>query len=206
MSVLVGFGTNGQEPTPPVPVPPRYDACIANPREHKRLAFQQAHPTREQLKADCKLEFERFRLKALYLLISYQWVTGAARELGIRLDRRELTRQLSAYEQVGAANAGSFARYLRLTRATLADIELSLELAQLTQKVEVKVGGGAQSPSQRRESLLADFGKKFRSRWRARTECRSQYIVPICRQYRRPQTPPKLVPPSVPLTDMPAGS
>lgn len=209
MSVLMGEGTDGRRSTPPVPVPPRFEACIADPRERTRLAFQQVHPTREQLKADCKLEYERFKLKALYLLISYQWVKGAAEELGVKPDQRELARQLSAYERAYAGIAGSFGRYLRLIRGTRADIELTLELNQLTQRIEAKVGGaggGARSSSRSRESLLADFGKKFKVRWLARTDCRPPYVVPICRQYRRPARPPKLVPPSVPLTHMPAGA
>jgi hypothetical protein len=204
MSVLVGYGTNGRESPPPVPVPPRFEACIADPRAHRRLAFQQVKPTREQLKADCKLEYERFKLKALYLLISYQWVSGAARELGVKLDRQELAHQLSADERALAASSGSFERYLRLTHATRADVALGLKLNQLTQKVEAKVGGASGSTSQR-ESLLVDFGKKFKRRWLARTDCRAPDVVPICRQYRSPATPPKLVPPSVPLTHMPSG-
>lgn len=204
MSVLVGYGSNGREPGPQVPVPPRYKACIADQRTHPRQSFHQVNPTRKQLKADCEFEYERFKLKALYLLISYQWVAGEARELGVKLDQRELARQLSMFERAVALGSGSFKRYLRFTRATRSDIELSLKLDQLTQKVEAKVGGPG--TSQRREALLTAFGRQLKRKWLARTDCRPQYVVPICRQYRTPATPPKLVPPSVPLTRMPAGS
>ena len=207
MSVLVGFGSNGLEPGPEVPVPPEYTACIVDQREHPRQSFHQTNPTREQLKADCEFEYRRFKLKTLYLLISYQWVMGEARELGVSISQAELARGLATFKKSVAPNEKAFQRYLHFTRATLADIKLSVELNALTMKVEDRIGGpvaGGGTPAQREQALIR-FGKAYERKWLERTDCRPGYVVPICRQYKRPKKAPVLVPPSVPLTHMPAG-
>jgi hypothetical protein len=189
-----------------IPTPPDYHSCIAEQRAHRGQAVgaQPGH-TEKQLKAFCEFEFHRFRLKALYLLISYQWVKGEAGELGVVADKEALRRQLAVYEQgLGLKGDAAFRRYLRAAGANLADIYLSLELAQLTTKVEEKIGEEAR-PGETVAHALARFGKAYKRKWRARTDCSQGYVVPICRQYRRPKKPPALVPPSVPLTAMPAG-
>lgn len=207
MSVLAGKGSNLHEPGPQVPVPPEYKACIALQRTGQpSSATSEAPPTARQLKAFCDFEYRRFRLKALYLLISYQWVTGEAAELGVKVDKNELHRQLTTYEHALAPSQAAFRQVLRYWRAKLADILLSLELAQLTTKIETKVqGNGHDSPQQAQAALVA-FGRSYKRRWLARTSCKPPYIVPICRQYRRPEAPPDLIPPGVPLTSLPAGS
>jgi hypothetical protein len=207
MSALRGKGSNLHEPGPPVPVPPQFKACVASERAHPSPELlARPHTTTAQLKAFCDFEYRRFRLKALYLLISYQWVTGEAAELGVKLDRAEVRRQLSAFEHAVAPSHAAFKQDLRYWRARPSDILLSLELAQLTSKIESKVeakGGGSPQGAQR--ALLA-FGRQFKRKWRARTRCTPPYVVPICREYKTPKTPPDLVPPSVPLTGLPAGS
>jgi hypothetical protein len=206
MSALVGKGSNGKEPGPQVPVPPNYAACIVDQRAHRRPAFaHQKSPTDRQLKAFCEFEYQRFKLKALYLLISHLWVTGEARELGVRVDQGELRSQLSAFERATAPSKAAFERNLRFWRATRANILLSLELEQLTTRIQAKVSARAQAPAQQ-QAALAAFGKAFAARWHARTSCARGYIVPICRNFRPPKEPAALVPPSVPLTNAPAGS
>ena len=80
-----------------------------------------------------------------------------------------------------------------------------LELEQLVRAVEAKVAGAAKTTAQR-EAALARLGKEYKARWLARTDCRTGYVVPICRQYRQTKTPAELVTPPVPLADDPSGS
>lgn len=206
MSALIGKGSNLREPGPKVPVPPAYTACIADQRAHQRSMSASQPSTQKQLKAHCAFEYRRFKLKALYLLISYQWVTGEAAELGVKVDRNELRRQLATFEQALAPNKAAFQRDLRFWRASMSNILLSLELSQLTTRIEAKLQAAAGGTAQQGEAALARFGLAYKRKWQARTDCSSGYVVPICRQYRAPKTPSALVPPSVPLTGMPAGS
>jgi foldase protein PrsA len=42
--------------------------------------------------------------------------------------------------------------------------------------------------AQGQQAALAKFGKELQSRWKARTECRSGYVVQECAQYKAPKT------------------
>lgn len=204
ISVLKGRGSNGNAPGPPAPVPPHYKTCIAFAIAHSTPSLQPSSTPR-QPKAYCEYEYRRFKLKALYLLISYQWVTGEAAELGVRLNRPELERQLAFFRNaLGLSSDAAYRRYLRFTRADNADVLLSIETEQLTRAVVAKVSGG-RSPASA-ERVLKSFGQAYLRRWLARTDCRTGYVVPICREYRPPKTPPEFVPPTVPLTFMPSGT
>ncbi len=204
ISLLKGRGSNGREPGPPAPVPPHYAACIAYARAHKALPVQSTPAIPKQPRAYCEFEYRRYKLKALYLLISHRWVTGEAAELGIRPNKPELTRQLSAYRKaLGLTSAAAYKRYLDFIRADPADLLLSIETEQLVRAVEAKATAAAKTTTQRR-AALAQFGTAFKAKWRHRTDCRSGYVVPICRQYSSRRTSTPFVPPSVPLTGEPS--
>lgn len=205
MSALIGKGSNGKEPGPRVPVPPKYTACIAEQRAHRRAPFAHSQPTTAQLKGYCEFEYERFKLKALYVLISHGWTIGEAAELGVKLDKHELQTQLSEFERAIAPTKAGFRRELGFWRARPADIVLSLEDEQLATRIQAKVEATGKTPTQSSEAF-ARFGRAFKRKWVARTSCADGYIVPICRNFKPPKEPAALVPPSVLLTDMPAGS
>jgi hypothetical protein len=206
LSVLVARGGNGRGPGPPTPEPPDYTACIAYSRAHPPSTTRLPDARlRGNLKAYCALQHRRFRLKALYLLITYRWITGEAAELGVHLDRPELARELAGFRRaLGLSTATAYGRYLHFLRADDADIRLSFELEQLVGKIEAKVaaaGGGPSTPAGHR--ALVGFGEAFKQRWVTRTDCRPPYVVPICRQYKPPQKPPELTPPGIPFADAP---
>jgi hypothetical protein len=205
ISVLKGRGSNGNEPGPPAPVPPRYTECISYVRAHPIHPIAANPPIPRQPKAYCEFEYHRFKLKALYFLISYQWVVGEARELGVPPSGPAIARELATYRTaLNLTSDASYKRYLRFTRATASDLRLSFELEQLSGAVEAKIAGATPSPAAK-ASTLAQFGKSYRQKWLARTDCRSEYVVPICRQWtpgRRSEFPL----PSVPLTGIPGGA
>jgi hypothetical protein len=205
ISVLKARGSHGPEPPPPAPVPPHYAACIAYARVHLDHIPQSTPPIPKQPRAYCEFEYRRFKLKALYLLISYRWVLGQAAELGIRPNKPELRHQLSLYRKaLGLTSAAAYKRYLGFLRTNTADFLLSLEMEQLVRAVEAKVAGAAKTAAQR-EAALAQFGRAYKARWLARTDCRSGYVVPICRQYPPGRKLATFAPPAVPLTDEPSG-
>ncbi len=203
ISVLKAEGTHGHEPISPAPIPPHYAACIADARAHLKDIPPSTPPIPKQPRAYCEFEYQRYKLKALYLLISYQWVLGEAAELGIHANKPELARQLSLYRKtLGLTSVAAYKRYLHSHRAETSDVLLGFELEQLARAVEAMVAGT--KVAAQREQALAQFGKAYKARWLARTDCRSGYVVPICRQYTPGKTPATFVPPSVPLTHEPS--
>ena len=204
ISVLKGRGSNGQEPGPPAPVPPHYAACLVYERAHPARPAAPNPPLPKQPRAYCEFEYHRFKLKALYLLISYQWIAGEAHELGIRLNKKEVTQQFAFFRKaMGLEKDAAYRRYLSFTRATTPDMLLTFELEQLTRAIEAKVVKSSSSPLQR-EQVLKRFGDSYGHRWLARTDCRSGYLVPICRQYvpGKPSEFSEFTPAGVPLTNV----
>jgi len=203
MSVIAGeVSTATGQPEPEVPAPPSYTACIAYRRKYPTTVGKlELTPTRRA--QECKLEFEKERLKALYLLISYAWVSEEAGEMAVKLPEREL----EDYEQRLANKADQ--RVLVGTRGTRADLRLRLQLSLLTTKVQQQLereSGGGRLSTDQRQAALNRFSEEFTKKWKARTVCRAGYVVPICGQGTGPRVGPSFVPPSVPLTNMTAGS
>ena len=38
----------------------------------------------------------------------------------------------------------------------------------------------------KRQKALSEFVKNFKKKWTAKTECRSEYVVPDCKEYKAP--------------------
>jgi hypothetical protein len=194
------------QPSPQVPQPPDYLACVRYKRRYGPATAQAALSSR-RLKLECALEYRKLELKALYLLITYRWVAGEAAELGVSLTKDEVSRALEALERSQSSGAQGFRRYSTATRATVADLALSIKLNLLTTKIQARLESKAAErrlTARERQQALNRFGVAFRARWTARTDCTVGYVVPLCRRYKQRPTPGSLVPPSVPLTNMAA--
>ncbi len=205
MSVIAANASTGPgQPKLQRPVPPDYAACIAYFRVYQPTPPGASAPsTSSQLKARCVQEYEKEKLKALYFWIGSSWVNGEAKELGVKTTTAELNRQLAAFKQ-GLGSESAFKRYLQDTKTPLSELMTSLKLvlleARVQKELESKSVGG--TSVQQRQQTLKQSGKQFERKWKARTDCRSGYVVALCRQYEAPEKPSALVPPSVPLTNM----
>jgi hypothetical protein len=207
MNVIAGeVSTGSGEPKPMVPVLPYYSACIAYKRKYLASAPSgQSAPSHVQLRQECAFEFEKEKLKALYFLISSEWLDGAAGELGVRPGDRELRSEVASLE-ARFPNKATARRFLVGTRGTEADLLARLKATILTKAIQQKLEArsrrkGLSKPERQRS--LDEFGRRFESTWRARTNCRPGYVIPICRQrYVPPRLAVSLSPPDVPLTKM----
>lgn len=76
------------------------------------------------------------------------------------------------------------------------EVKKTLPASQQTLS-QVKSSIEQQLMSQKQQKTLASFIKNFRTKWTARTECRSEYMVQDCKGYKAPKTP------SIPSTSTP---
>jgi hypothetical protein len=206
MSVIAGeVSTAPGQPEPEVPQPPRYTRCIAYRARYPTVPGQPT-PTAGRLKQECELEFQKEKLKALYFLIPYTWVSGEAAQLGVSVTDQALRRQIAQLEKQGPSEA-ELRKFFVGTRGTVADLlsrlKLNLLMTRVQQKLEHERATPAQTVEQRQQALNR-FSEQFVRRWTTQTDCRPAYVVPICRQYKPPKVAPALVPPSIPLTKMTA--
>jgi foldase protein PrsA len=52
---------------------------------------------------------------------------------------------------------------------------------------QVRASIKAQLQSTHQQEALSKFVKEFKKRWQAKTDCRKEYVVPDCKQYKRPK-------------------
>jgi hypothetical protein len=185
-----------------VPDPPRYRRCIAYKRANDpRPPKGQPQPTGASLLAECRLLYERVKLKAIYALIGFAWLGGKARELGLHASSAMVDRRLKEVKRYFPSEA-TYMKYLASEHTSATEMRRNVRLWVLTSlvqhRVEAQAGvlGGSES---RRNVALLRFAHQFRAQWKAKTSCRRGYVFPVCRQYRRPSRPPVLAPPPVPL-------
>jgi hypothetical protein len=205
--VAAGATTAPGQPTPKPPDPPSYTKCIAYLRAFAPWAQPvdgRPRPTATRLKSQCEYEYRKFKLKALYTLIPDDWVSGEAAELGITVTGAQLRQRLALVKgEFPSENA--FKRYLASKGATVADLLLGFRQALLAGKIQQRLEAENDKlhlATPQRQQVLNKFSEEFKRKWTARTDCQAGYVVPICKQYKAPKTPPRLVPPSLPLTNM----
>jgi hypothetical protein len=209
MSVIAAEASTAPgQPKEQPPQPPGDVACIAYMRAYgAKMVDPIAHASSAQLKGRCEHEYRKMKLKALYAVIVYAWVTGEAAELGVHATSAELSRSLAAFNSQFPTRA-ALESYLAGTGATHTDLVQNLEQGLLIEKIEQHLEAARARrhlPSAALQRERDTFGAAFKARWTSRTSCSPGYVVPLCRQYKTPSTPPELVPPAVPLTNQPAG-
>jgi hypothetical protein len=209
MSVVAGEGSlPAGQPFPHTPDPPSYSTCIAYyERFPLTLATKSSQPDRPALKRACEVEYQKERIKALYFLISYEWVNGEASELGVKLPDGAAEREVSLLKSKLPGPA--LKKFLVGSRGSSSDLLMRIRLELLAKAIQERLekdsGASGLSPQQHQHAL-SDFGRRFLKQWSAKTACHSGYVVPICKGYTAPKTPPAVTPPGIPLTTMNAGS
>jgi len=187
------------------PDPPSYRSCIAYFRRFPpKYPAGEPRPQATGLKAKCEFEYQKEKLKALYVVISSAWIAGEAGELGVRVSQDEVHMQVTA-----ARRSPAFQGYLESNGLTLHDLEERIRLSLLTAKIraaaEAKLAAGAHGGSARIATALVAFGREFETRWKRRTICGEKFNVPLCSNYRHPRRPLPFTPPAVPLVSTAEG-
>jgi len=88
-----------------------------------------------------------------------------------------------------------FGYYVFRVKNTTPGTQQSLKQAEQTIK--------AQLTATQQQSALTNFVKHFKTKWTAKTECRSGYVVMDCKQYKAPKTTPATPPTTTPSTTPP---
>jgi hypothetical protein len=196
------------QPKADTPQPPSYSACIDYRERYVPGADGGPKLTRADLKSQCARQYQELRLHALYSLITNAWVLGEATELHVKLHAGEMASDLAKVEASEFGGVAGFRSYLAERRLTVPDFESEIKIALVAAHIQLKLESEPRLERLNVQQLgrsLQQFGREFERKWTSRTDCKASYVVPICRQYGPTKTPPTVVPPSVPLTEMNPG-
>ena len=126
-----------------IPQPPDYTGCVANKRKTlPKPAKGQPKVTDDQLKTQCKQEYEALRDQVLQLLISFHWIQGEADSLGIKVSDAEVKKQFDTQKKASFPKDADYQKFLKDSGQTQDDIMLRVRLDVLSNKIREKITKG----------------------------------------------------------------
>jgi foldase protein PrsA len=168
----VAAKTSGQNTV--VPDPPNYTACIANKKKTApKPAKGQPNTTDAQYKTQCKQEYEGLRNQVVQLLVSFKWIQGEAKDLGVNVTDAEVKKSFDQQKKQSFPKDADYQKFLKTSGQTNDDIMERVKLDLLSNKIRDKVTKGKDqvSPAQ-----IAAYYNKNKARF-AQPEQRDIRIV-----------------------------
>src|ERR687897_62721 len=172
--VNVAARSSGQGATAAVPKPPEYTECVASKRKSTpKPAKGQPKVTDDQLKSQCKQEYEQLRDQVLQLLISFQWLQGEAEEQGIEVSDADVKKSFDQQKKQSFPKDADYQKFLKDYGQTEEDVMQRVRLDLLSNKIRDKVIKGKDKVT---DAQIQDFYNKNKERF-AQPERRDLRIV-----------------------------
>jgi parvulin-like peptidyl-prolyl isomerase len=170
----VAAKSSGQGASAKPPVPPDFTECIAQKRKTTpKPAKGQPKVTDEQLKTQCKQEYEQLRDQVLQLLISFQWLEGEAAEQDIKVTDAEVKKAFEDQKKQSFPKQADYEKFLKDSGQSEADLLLQVKADLLASKIRDKVIKGKDKVS---DAQIEDFYNKNKERF-AQPERRDIRVV-----------------------------
>jgi foldase protein PrsA len=157
-----------------VPDPPDYEKCVAAKRKTApKPAKGQPKTTDDQLKAQCKQEYEALRDQVIQLLTSFEWIQGEAEEMGIKVSDAEVKKSFADQKKQSFPKEADYQKFLKDYGQTEQDIMQRVKLDLLSNKIREKIVKGKDKVS---DAQIQEFYDKNKERF-AQPERRDLRIV-----------------------------
>jgi foldase protein PrsA len=169
----VAVKTNGQ-PNATVPDSPDFAKCVEEKKKsNPKPAKGQPKQTDDQLKAQCKQEYDALRDQVMQLLTSFQWIQGEAEEQGIKVSDAEVKKSFEEQKKQSFPKDADYQKFLKDYDQTEADILQRVKLDLLSNKIRDKIVKGKDKVT---DAEIQDFYNKNKARF-AQPERRDLRIV-----------------------------
>src|SRR5215210_5762529 len=114
---------SGGQTTAAVPKPPQCAECVTQKRKTTpKPAKGQPKVTDGQLKSQCKQEYEALRDQVLQLLISFEWIEGEAKQMGVKVTDAEVKKAFDKQRKQAFPKDADFQKFLKDSGQTEEDI------------------------------------------------------------------------------------
>jgi parvulin-like peptidyl-prolyl isomerase len=168
----VAAKTSGQSTA--VPDPPDYTACIAAKRKTApKPGKGKPKTTDEQLKTQCKQQYEGLRNQVLQLLFQFKWIQGEADDLGIKITDADVKKSFDQQKKQSFPKEADFQKFLKTSGYTNADLVQRVKFDLQLNKIRDKITKGKDKVS---NAQIADYYNKNKARF-AQPEQRELRIV-----------------------------
>jgi len=151
-----------------------YSKCVAAKRKATPApAKGQPKVTDEQLKTQCKTEYEQLRNQVVQLLISFAWIQGEADAQDIKVSDAEVKKALEEQKKQSFPKEADFKKYIEQSGQTNEDVLQRVKLDLLSSKLRDKIVKGKDQVS---DKAISDFYNKNKARF-AQPEKRDLRVV-----------------------------
>jgi foldase protein PrsA len=171
--MTIAAKTSGQ-PNASVPDAPEYTKCVEQKRKSLPKPKKGEKATSDdQLKQQCKQEYEALRDQVMQLLTSFQWIEGEAKEQGIKVSDEEVKKSFQEQKKQSFPKEADYQKFLKDNGQTEKDILERVKLDLLSNKIRDKIIKGKDKVT---DAQISDFYNKNKDRF-AQPERRDLRIV-----------------------------
>jgi foldase protein PrsA len=161
-------------PNAAVPKPPDFAECVAAAKKTQaKPAEGQPKLTDQQLKDQCKQQYEQLRDQVLGLLISFEWIEREAKEKGVSVTDAEVDKSFEEQKKQTFPKDADYQKFLKDSGQTDEDVRMRVRLDLLSNKIREKVTKGKDQVS---DQQIEDYYNKNKAQF-AQPERRDLSIV-----------------------------
>jgi foldase protein PrsA len=161
-------------PNAAVPKPPDFAECVAAAKKTQaKPAEGQPKLTDQQLKDQCKQQYEQLRDQVLGLLISFEWIEREAADKGVKVTDAEVDKSFEEQKKQTFPKAADYEKFLKDSGQTDEDVRMRVRLDLLSNKIRDQVIKGKDQVS---DQQITDYYDKNKERF-AQPERRDLSIV-----------------------------
>ena len=149
------------KPKVSIPQPPEFTECVAQKKTTApKPAKGQPQPKDEDLKAQCKQEYEGLRDQVMQLLIQNEWVTREAEQQNVEVTDAEVKKAFEEQKKQSFPKPKDYENFLKTSGFTEEDILFRVRLEQLSTKLREKVTKGKDQVSDEQIKTYYDKNKQ----------------------------------------------
>jgi foldase protein PrsA len=157
-----------------IPQPPDFTACVAQLRKQAPTPKKGAKPVSDDtLRSQCKQQYEALRNQTVQLLVSFRWIEGEAKEMGITVSDAEVNKTFEQQKKQSFSKEAEYQKFLKQSGQTEADIKERVRLDLLSNKIRDKIIKGKDKVT---DAQIADYYNKNKAKF-ATPESRDLRVV-----------------------------
>src|SRR5918997_126042 len=157
-----------------VPDAPEYTQCVAEKKKTApKPAKGQPKTSDEELKNQCKQEYEALRDQVLQLLVSFEWIKGEAEEMNVSVSDAEVKKSFDQQRKQSFPKDADYQKFLKDSGQSEEDVMLRVRLDLLSNKIRDEIIKGKDKVT---DAQIKDFYEKNQERF-AQPERRDLRVV-----------------------------
>lgn len=168
---------------------PRKVGTITKAEFHHGLVQAAAEAGRKPVPRPGGNGYGKLKKMTIKELLDVVWIKGQAAEMGIGLTPRKIARKLARIKKQAFKSEAEYHRFLKEAHFTRRDVRDRVEVQLLSAAIQRRVVRGVIGGEAATQKAFSDFVEAYTERWRARTVCAPEYMVPARCSNAAPATP-----------------